>query len=115
MRARRLTAVLLAVSLSLVFAAAAAAQAAKRPLSYDAYDSWKSIRGTTLSDDGAWLAYALEAQEDDGELVVRNLRTGAEFRHARQKSRVHLLFAVPFTDNRNDLFCGEIAHHLLDL
>jgi hypothetical protein len=31
---------------------------AKRPLSYDAYDSWKSIQGTRLSEDGQWLAYA---------------------------------------------------------
>ena len=88
MRARRLTAVLLAISLSLVFAANAAAQAAKRPIGYDAYNAWRSIDGTTLSDDGAWLAYALVEQDGDGELVARNLRTGAEFRHARGKDPV---------------------------
>ena len=56
---------------------------AKRPLTYDAYDAWRSIEGTTLSRDGEWLAYALTAQGVDGELVVRNLRTGREFRHPR--------------------------------
>jgi dipeptidyl aminopeptidase/acylaminoacyl peptidase len=57
--------------------------AAKRPLTYDVYDAWRSIQGTTLSRDGEWLAYALTAQGIDGELVVRNLRTGQEHRHPR--------------------------------
>src|SRR6266568_2506097 len=57
--------------------------AVKRPLTYDVVDSWKSIQCTRLSDDGQWLAYATTAQGDDGELVVRNLRTGGEFRHPR--------------------------------
>ncbi len=56
---------------------------AKRPVSYDAYDSWRSIAGTQLSRDGRWLAYALTAQGADGELVLRNLQNGSEFRHER--------------------------------
>jgi hypothetical protein len=56
---------------------------AKRPLSYDVVDYWKSIQGTRLSDDGQWLAYATSAQSEDGEVVVRNLRSGQEFKHAR--------------------------------
>jgi dipeptidyl aminopeptidase/acylaminoacyl peptidase len=65
-------------------AAGAQAQAgASRPLSYDAYDYWRAIQGTTLSRDGEWLAYALTSQGADGELVVRNLRTGAELKHPR--------------------------------
>src|SRR5919112_6133130 len=59
------------------------ATAAKRPLTYDVVDYWKSIQGTHLSDDGQWLAYATTAQGDDGELVVRNLRSGQEFKHPR--------------------------------
>ena len=57
--------------------------AGKRPLPYDVMDSWKSIQGTELSQDGQWLAYATSAQGDDGELVVRNLRTSQEFKHPR--------------------------------
>src|SRR5687767_15987265 len=57
--------------------------AAKRPLSYDAVDYWRSVGGTRVSDDGQWLAYALSSQSEDGELIVRNLGTGKEFRHAR--------------------------------
>ena len=63
--------------------------AAKRPLSYDVMDSWKSIQGTELSQDGQWLAYATSAPGDDGELVVRNLRTGQEFKHARHQPADH--------------------------
>jgi dipeptidyl aminopeptidase/acylaminoacyl peptidase len=55
----------------------------KKPLAYDAYDAWWSIQGTTLSRDGEWLAYALTAQGLDGQLVVRNLRTGQELKHPR--------------------------------
>ena len=62
---------------------AGAGRSRKRPLTYDVVDYWKSIQGTRLSDDGQWLAYATTAQSDDGELVVRNLRSGQEFKHAR--------------------------------
>ena len=55
----------------------------KRPVSYDVYDSWRSIGGTRLSDDGQWLAYALTSQGEDGELVVRNLTSNEELRHPR--------------------------------
>jgi dipeptidyl aminopeptidase/acylaminoacyl peptidase len=62
---------------------AQAAPAGKRPLTYDAYDAWWSIQGPTLSRDGQWLAYALTSQGLDGQLVVRNLQSGQEFRHPR--------------------------------
>jgi dipeptidyl aminopeptidase/acylaminoacyl peptidase len=62
---------------------AQSAAAGKRPLSYDAYDAWWSIQGTTLSRDGEWLAYALTAQGLDGQLIVRNLRTVQELKHPR--------------------------------
>ncbi|MFI5178993.1 MAG: hypothetical protein ACHQO8_10535, partial [Vicinamibacterales bacterium] len=56
---------------------------AKRALSYDVVDSWRSIQGTRLSQDGQWLAYALTAPGDDGELVVRNLKTNQDVRSPR--------------------------------
>jgi dipeptidyl aminopeptidase/acylaminoacyl peptidase len=56
---------------------------AKRPLTYDVVDSWRSIQGTRLSNDGQWLAYATTAQAEDGELIVRNLNTGQQFMHSR--------------------------------
>ncbi len=55
----------------------------KRPLSYDVVDYWRTIQGTRLSNDGQWLAYATSSQSEDGELVVRNVKTGQEFKHPR--------------------------------
>src|SRR5512132_2151381 len=65
--------------------APAPASSSKRPVGYDVYDSWRSIQGTVLSRDGASIVYALVLQDGDGELVVRNLRTGGEHRYPRGK------------------------------
>ena len=62
--------------------------AGKRPISHDVYDGWRSIQGTQLSRDGQWLVYALVAQDGDGQLVARNLKTGQEWRQARGKDPV---------------------------
>lgn len=67
-----------------VAAQPAALQAtAKRALTHQDYDSWRSIQGTQLSRDGRFLAYAALPQDGDGEMIVRNLATGAEWRHPR--------------------------------
>ena len=68
---------------SLEVSLGAQAATGKKALSYDAYDAWWSIQGTTLSRDGRWLAYALTAQGLDGQLVVKDLQSGQEFRHPR--------------------------------
>ncbi|MES2069406.1 MAG: prolyl oligopeptidase family serine peptidase [Pseudomonadota bacterium] len=56
---------------------------AKRAISHDVYAGWRSIQGSVLSRDGVWAAYALVAQEGDGEIVARHLASGREYRHAR--------------------------------
>jgi len=61
---------------------------AKRPISYDTMDYWRSIGGTRLSDDGQWLAYELSSQAEDGQLIVRNLVSGQEFKHPRGSAPV---------------------------
>jgi dienelactone hydrolase len=66
----------------------AAQQPAKRPITHDTYDSWRSVQGTKISRDGTWLVYALTPQDGDGELVVRNLKTGAERRQPRGRDAV---------------------------
>ncbi len=60
----------------------AMAQTAKRPLNHHDYDGWRSIAGQHLSNDGKFLAYAVFPQEGDGEVIIRNLTTGQESRHA---------------------------------
>ncbi len=76
---------LIGCALVLVWANLTPAQqpAEKRPLTHQDYDSWRSIQGTQLSRDGKFLAYALIPQDGDGEIVVRNLATGVEWRHGR--------------------------------
>ena len=53
------------------FAPLAAQAAPKRALTHDDYDAWKSLRGTTYSPDGKWIAYSIEPQVGDGVLEVR--------------------------------------------
>ena len=73
--------VLLLLGPSVGTTAAARPQDSKVPLTHDVYDSWRSIRGAQLSDDGRWLLYAEVPGEGDAELVVRDFETGAEHRH----------------------------------
>src|SRR5215475_5761479 len=56
---------------------------AKRPLNHQDYDGWRSIQGQAISRDGKFIAYALIPQDGDGEIIVRNLATGAEWRYGR--------------------------------
>lgn len=69
----------------LLTGASSLAQTAKKPLSYDAYDGWRSIQGTQLSRDGHWLVYVLQPQDGDGEIVALNLDTNKEYRSPRGK------------------------------
>ncbi|MGZ3573668.1 MAG: hypothetical protein ACXVA3_00105 [Vulcanimicrobiaceae bacterium] len=64
----------------------AAPALAKTPLDYKAYDGWNAVTGTTLSRDGAWVAYALVPEDGDGTLVVRQIASGKEFREPRGKA-----------------------------
>jgi dienelactone hydrolase len=80
--------VLFSLCFLVLASAASLAVAAKKPLSYDAYDGWRSIQGTQLSRDGRWLVYALVPQDGDGELVALDLKANKEFRAARGKQPV---------------------------
>jgi dipeptidyl aminopeptidase/acylaminoacyl peptidase len=57
--------------------------AAKRPLTHQDYDSWRSILAQQVSRDGKFVAYAYVPQDGDGEIVVRNIATGVEWRAPR--------------------------------
>jgi dipeptidyl aminopeptidase/acylaminoacyl peptidase len=57
--------------------------AVKRPLTHQDYDSWRSIVAQQVSRDGKFVAYAYVPQDGDGEIVVRNIATGVEWRAPR--------------------------------
>jgi dipeptidyl aminopeptidase/acylaminoacyl peptidase len=57
--------------------------ATKRPLNHQDYDSWRSIQAPQISRDGKFVAYAFLPQDDDGEVIVRNVASGAEWRAPR--------------------------------
>ncbi|MDE2427076.1 MAG: S9 family peptidase, partial [Burkholderiales bacterium] len=74
----------LAASVQLPSASASGAQeSGKKLITHDVYANWRSIQGSVLSRDGRWAAYALVAQEADGEIVVRNVQTAQEWRAPR--------------------------------
>lgn len=52
----------------------------KRPISHTDFDAWRSISGATLSRDGKYLAYSYMPQDGDGDLIVREIATGKEWK-----------------------------------
>ena len=59
------------------------AQPAKRALSSNDFDSWKSLQGTQISRDGKWVAYVMQPQDGDGEFFVRSTTGDTEWRTPR--------------------------------
>ena len=64
-------------------ATAPAPAVAKRPLTHSDYDSWRSIQAPQISRDGKFVAYAYVPQDGDGEIIVRNIATGVDWRAPR--------------------------------
>ena len=51
------------------------ASAQKKPLDHDVYDSWQSVSGVNMSDDGKVIVWNVNPQEGDGTLYVKDLRS----------------------------------------
>lgn len=49
----------------------------KKALTHDVYDSWESVKSSTVSEDGSVLVYAVGPQQGDGSVFIKNLRTDA--------------------------------------
>jgi dipeptidyl aminopeptidase/acylaminoacyl peptidase len=74
------------VALACSFAAlnsATSAASIKVPLDYRAYDGWNAIRGTVISDDGRYAAYALVPEDGDPTLIVHDFQSGNDLREPR--------------------------------
>ncbi len=65
----------------LLAAAASLVAQNRRPLTHDDYDQWKSLRGTTYTQDGAWVAFQIEPQWGDGVLEVKQTTGTKVYRH----------------------------------
>ena len=48
----------------------------KKAIDSSVYDGWKQIGSTLLSNDGDWSVYVVNPQEGDGQLFIRNNKTG---------------------------------------
>src|SRR5215217_8165704 len=85
MKLQRSVALVCTVALlaTMALAQQTAAPAAKRPLTHQDYDSWRSILAQQVSRDGKFVAYAYVPQDGDGEIVVRNIATGVDWRASR--------------------------------
>lgn len=66
--------------LLLGLATVVAQPAAPRPLAHSDYDTWRSIGAPQLSRDGHWLAYSFMPLDADGDVIVRELATGRDWR-----------------------------------
>ncbi len=57
--------------------------AKKRALTSQDFDSWRSLQGSQISRDGKFVAYVMQPQDGDGELIVRSVGSGREWRSPR--------------------------------
>src|SRR3989440_5678632 len=83
---RRYVSLLCAIALmatSLAHAFAQQPATAKHAITHKDYDTWHSIQSPQISRDGKFVAYAYMAQDEDSEIVARNLATGQEWRAPR--------------------------------
>lgn len=62
------------LSILLLLVISFAVQAQKKPLDHTVYDNWQSIADRTISNDGKYVAYAINPQEGDGVLVLQSLQ-----------------------------------------
>src|SRR5256885_10220360 len=83
MKAQRSVALLCMLALLATMALAQQAAPAKRAITHQDYDSWRSITAQQVSREGKFVAYAFVPQDGDGEIVARNIATGVEWKAPR--------------------------------
>lgn len=74
---------LLSLFLFLFLLTYGSAFAQKPPLDNNVYDRWKSLSSSSVSDDGNWVTYIINPQQDDGWLYIYNVATGKKDSVAR--------------------------------
>ena len=71
------------LTISAVLALCTLASAQKKPLDHSVYDSWQSVSGIDLSDNGSVLTYVVTPQEGDTRLVIADRSRGKEIQIER--------------------------------
>ena len=71
------------MTLAAILMTCAIASAQKKPLDHSVYDSWQSVSGTVLTDDGQHMAYLVSPQQGDSELFIVNTVSGKELKVER--------------------------------
>ena len=71
-----------------IITSAVGLEAGDRPLTFEDLMKFRQIRNPTISEDGAWVAYALVPDRGDGETEVRSVTAEALFRIERGDSPV---------------------------
>ncbi|HEV2643113.1 MAG TPA: hypothetical protein VGT98_10415, partial [Candidatus Elarobacter sp.] len=66
-----------------LLAQGASPASARKVLTQDTYDRWRSIVAPTLSPNGEWVAYTLTPAAGDGEMIVRSTHAATEYRVPR--------------------------------
>src|ERR1051325_3281756 len=82
-RLKRSVALLCTVALFATMLSAQQTAPAKRPITHQDYDSWRSIAASQVSRDGKFVAYAYMPPDGDGEIIVRNIASGVDWRAPR--------------------------------
>ncbi|HEX3252291.1 MAG TPA: prolyl oligopeptidase family serine peptidase [Pyrinomonadaceae bacterium] len=83
MRFKRSVALLCTLALFASVLSAQQTAPAKRSITHQDYDSWRSILASQVSRDGKFVAYAYVPQDGDGEIIVRNIASGVDWRAPR--------------------------------
>ena len=49
----------------------------KKPLDHSVYDKWETLGGYAITDNGEWISYYSNREENDGKVVVMNLKSNS--------------------------------------
>ena len=75
-------------------------QQEKKPLDHSVYDKWETLGGYAITDNGEWISYYSNKEENDGKVVVMNLKNGKTIEVPRgsktkfSTSGTHITFTI---------------------
>ena len=85
--------------------------AQKKPLDHDVYDSWQSVSGVKMSDNGKVLVWNVNPQEGDGTLYVRAISGAANTGKADNEGKAA---NTGKTDSRCHCYSTQLQRQYID-